>query len=119
MPCKQSKVICFVFKQKHTQNPRELPGECKTSEHVCLCFCCFVFVRKTCKQTQNKSTTKGPRELPTECETSARGGGADEATGGQEGGRLRGKEVKDFCEILHFLKILFKEIFKFFYRQYF
>ena len=50
------------------------------------------------KQTQNK----GPRELPTECETSARGGGADETTGGQEGGRPRGEEVKDFCEILHF-----------------
>ena len=62
---------------------------------------CFI-KKKHAKLTQNKSTKKGPRELPTECETSARGGGADETTGGQEGGRPRGEEVKDFCEILHF-----------------
>ena len=54
-----SKAKLFVlFLNKNTQNPRELPGECKTSEHVCVCFCCFVFDKKTCKQTQNKNTKK-------------------------------------------------------------
>ena len=59
-------------------------------------------LKKHAKLIQNKSTKKGPRELPTECTPSAGGGGADEATSCQEGGRLGGKEVKDFCEILHF-----------------